>query len=884
MESKQMNAQSSTAGKTRRAPLRPTRLAWLAVTVTLLASEPRACGQADVKEAIEWFDTLGRPDLAKVEFVKVATGEFSAPKGRPPVKQFQPAFLLATEGESFKILTLGLKTEWYTTRRHGNEMTEVGYEPVDLKAAMAEYLKSLSKLEKDSPEIAQMFGHYVSDTERFVLARACERRGLADEARTLFRNVKSELLTRRIEKAESFRQDVIDHMAHGPLSEIIFAFEDPKVTRRELLARFEKFIKDYPGPEKFKDGEQPADNFSVGMFGVGYHQVTARSYVRVLKKMVAEDEERARRPLKPEAQMTRDERIADLIYQLRDQQEKPLSEWPAFESGPAAELIKIGFLAVPKLIAALDDRRLTRVLHHYGVNLGMGSQVVTVGFCAWRILSTLAGQEFIGEGSDDAIRAWWADIQKKGEKQALVDAVASGGPVIGRRAEMLVEEYPDAALNALAKGIADAKSDEVRSWLVRAVGNLKGDAATALLREQLNLPALSVRLAAARALAKRSVYDGVAPMIEVWRNSAAKSPEDEYDLDEVIRFLAGCGRPEAIKALGVGLLERNKIQQANAIEALRYYVQDGKTPPPPAVASARDEVLVSELSNTERSGTAGNWSEDESQVNYPRFCDLAAFHLAELWKLKPPFRFHSPLLTRERYRIDLINIWRERQGQPPLPVPAPRTVKRLPDALVNPKLDALLAAANDRERVRAIRAVEELGLPALPAVRELLASMAEDNPAHAELKKAASRLACIVTAVEVSRSSARPDDSTRKLLASLKGRPLNVAGLAEFALKYTKDLPAGVVGLALAIDREGDDSGITLTFSLVKGDYDRRHFNTAESVEVDGQSIYGSGSSGVTPDLRDELNKKLQRAFELGPEKQVSGRASIVSLRARRDD
>ncbi len=865
-----MSAQTSHAGTTHCDHVRRATITRLTVAVALIASGSRACGQDDFKPAVAWFDSLGYPDVSKVELVKVATGQLSYAWNKPPEKEYRPAFLLATEDESFKVLTFGLQTEWYT-----KVGASVGYEPADLKRAAAEYLQSLTK-PQDSDEYERFLGIRISDTELFVLAYACAKRGLADEAKALSAHLKSELRSRRVEKAESLRQGVIDHLAYLPLFRFEQAFQDPKVTRAELLARFEKFIRDYPGPK-------PRTPWGMPETYVG-HQATARWYSAILKKMVAEDRERARKPPKPESQMTREERIAELIYRLRDQHGRPADDYGAFDSGPAHELVKIGLPAVPQLIAALDDDRLTRIVWFSGVNNFASSEVVTVGFCAHLIIQKLAGRQFYDEDQREAIRAWWEDIEKKGEKQALVDAVAAAGPRLMGRPEMLVEKYPDAAGDALAKGIANAKDDEMRAFLVGVLGGVKGDGATALLRQQLKSPALRVRLETAKALTARGLDDGVAPMIEVWQRAAAADEE----LDALISYLARCGRLEAMKALGAGLHDRSGRVQVEVIEHVGNMDYERKDAVSFALASARDELLVQELANTERSHITSSWG-DEPQVKYPRVCDLAAFYLAQFWKPKQPFRFYSPLLTRERYRTELINVWRERQGQPPLPLPGPRTVKRLPDSAIGPKLDAVLAAKNDAERKGAIQAIEELGLTALPAVREFLAGVPEQHPAHAALKKTAARLAAVVSAVEFTKASARPDERTQKLLDAYKGKPLNMAGLFQFARVFTKALPTGIAGLIVAIDREGDDSGVMLTFTLVKGDQPRSDFGTSHSVDIDGRFAYASGSGasyeqGVRPGLWDELTEHLQHGFDLGPEHQVAGGARIVLRTPKRDD
>jgi len=361
-------------------------------------------------------------------------------------------------------------------------------------------------------------------------------------------------------------------------------------------------------------------------------------------------------------------------------------------------------------------------------------------------------------------------------------------------------------------------------------------------------------------------------MIGEWRRLA---PSVREDLNHLIRYLANCGHPDAIKALGSDLLSRNRLQQFDIIEHVGNLGRDDKNSLPFAVLKARDEVLVQALDNTDRSGTGGHWG-SERQVDDPRYCDLAAYYLSVLWKMRQPFDFHSSLLTRERYRTDLINTWRQRQGLPRLPDPPLHQVKRLPDAVVGPRLDALVAATNDQERQKAVAAIEQLGLPALPAAREFLETTKPDHPAQIELRKMVLRLACVVREIEFSRFSAQPEKETQETLVSFKGKPLDISGLARLALKITDPLPKGVEGFVVEIDREGDDSGVVLKVTLVKGDRRRGTFNTGESVRVEGRFVMGVGSSFSRGHaIWQDFKSALQKAFDLGPEKNVFGRASI---------
>src|SRR5262249_41961264 len=158
---------------------------------------------------------------------------------------------------------------------------------------------------------------------------------------------------------------------------------------------------------------------------------------------------------------------------------------------------------------------------------------------------------------------------------------------------------------------------------------IKGDGPVPILRKQLKSPALRIRLAAAEGLSRRGIDDGVRPMIDEWRRLAPSAQKDSNDVDDLVKFLINSCRPEAIKALGVELLSRNRLLQFHIIDRVGYLGRDDKDPLPFAVANARDELLVQALANTDRSGVLGSWG-SQRQIDDPRCCDLAAYYLSVL--------------------------------------------------------------------------------------------------------------------------------------------------------------------------------------------------------------------------------------------------------------
>src|SRR5262249_50728652 len=157
-------------------------------------------------------------------------------------------------------------------------------------------------------------------------------------------------------------------------------------------------------------------------------------------------------------------------------------------------------------------------------------RVLRVGDCARIIVEHISGRSFDNSMTSNdpvarekqvaetkmKIQAWWAEFQKKGEERMLIEATVAGNWDSVASAKMLQERYPQAALDALNKGIAAAKEPWVQRYLTEIAAKLNGDQVVISLRRQLKAETLMARVAAARALRERGINDGVRPMIEEW--------------------------------------------------------------------------------------------------------------------------------------------------------------------------------------------------------------------------------------------------------------------------------------------------------------------------------------------------------------------------------
>src|SRR5207249_3824033 len=111
--------------------------------------------------------------------------------------------------------------------------------------------------------------------------------------------------------------------------------------------------------------------------------------------------------------------------------------------------------------------------------------------------------------SKKRVEAWWAELLKKGERQVLIEGTVKGDWDSMASGRLLRQKYPDAALDALPKGIAAASDEWVKTDLTRSLAELKSPAAVAALRAQLKAPTLRGRVAAASELSALGHADGV---------------------------------------------------------------------------------------------------------------------------------------------------------------------------------------------------------------------------------------------------------------------------------------------------------------------------------------------------------------------------------------
>jgi hypothetical protein len=881
----------------------------LCCLVLFFASARPLRAQELSKSDLEWFATLGFPDLSKSKLVNVATGGAWSQGGGPMRKSYRPGFLLANDGKKFTVFALDLCTQSYEVSAAGEpELQRVGYEEFNLRMSVENYLKSLL-LPDNAEDYQQFLGQSLSDPlELFVLAHACYRQGCVEQAEKLLSQVHRQFARSTGGRlAKSLHQLLADEIAKQLMFRADRGFSDTSVSREDLLAQFERILKLFP------EGEHPPGYKFEPVFrwNTGSHEFMARYYVRRLKKMVAEDEEKARKPARPQKELSKKECIAELIFRLRDQTGQqwsipgscdiflPLLGETKEGNTPAQALAKFGYDAVPQLIEALDDERFCRASECDRWSW----RVLCVGDCARQIIERISGRSFGSNYAESPakltielaetkkkIESWWAEFQKKGEKQMLIEATQSGDWHSTRAAEMLQERYPEATLEAIAKGVTAAEDDWTVQSLIRTAAKLKGAATLGFLKDQMKAKRLIARVAAARELWERADPNAVPAMIAEWQSLKVTSGRHSWNDGprELISFLAHCDRPEAVRALGKDLIQRDRDTRLNVIEEVARLTEDpspatGGRKLSPEVIAARDELLMRALDDTERYWGMSSGRNGKG-IHNPRLCDLAAWEVANTWKMPDAFDISASLRIRDRQRIELQNVWRKKQGMKLLAVSEAKKIDRLPDAAIQPLLQALLYAPNDAQRQQARQLIEVAGLPALPAAKELLAKISKDHPAFAELQKAVNRLACVVGEVKLGKDSAEPSKEFKEKMEALKDRPLEMRELIDLYVSVVKALPPGVSGVDISMEREGDDTGIVMEITLVKGKVAGPvlglWWKHDEWINTDGQGTHGvlghcNNDLAVSGDTLDEYTRSLQREFDRGPEKSILARSCL---------
>ena len=405
--------------------MKPRAAAIVAVLCITVSMVPAPSAQTspltrDDRDLFKWFDGLGyTPDLTDKALVAIETGFFTLGDGTDRVPQRLLGFLLSESAEGFVVHLTTATDARYVRSGPTSSMGAVGFTRLNLRATadvMARWAREpgAAALPPNIPR------YWRTQLTLFMLARASAAAGFDELAHEL---VAASQVAERLEgSAYTLKQELSGTIANQRVAASFAAFEHGG-TRVAFRDEIKRLVLNFPQAD-FAKTEASA----------------GREMARELDRMIGEDASHAKRP--PPATLQGRARIAELIFLLRDQHgpQRTMPGYPDFVCGwalsedarraceavdsPVRQLINFGPAAVPQLIGALDDTRMTRAVHYY--RAGLPTQVLRIGDCALQILETISGQRFTSVAAPlhtlsknerktlkDNVNKWWEMVRGK---------------------------------------------------------------------------------------------------------------------------------------------------------------------------------------------------------------------------------------------------------------------------------------------------------------------------------------------------------------------------------------------------------------------------------------------------------------------------------------
>lgn len=804
-----------------------------------------------VRSDFEWFQTLGFPDVKSCPYVRVATGYWSQTgDDSSRSNHYENSFLLTTNGNVFKVLTAELSVETFTNTPDSTpEYSRVGFEVLNIRK---EVQAEIQRLEQPPSQkgFFRLFGSKANEqTETFALAWACWRKGLDRDARRLYDQAETMLrpypktggltLRKKLlvawEKLQekwreltsknnnqqpklTLRQMVEKDLATATIWRATLAFEDKSITRPLLLEQFKAFLRRYPGSK---------------------HEEIAKDTVKTLEQMTAEDQ--AHVPVEPFKLLSLpvENRVRELIFELRDQNGQQISQPGSCNifmdrqrstNTPAHQLVRIGYAAVPQLIEALDTKTLTRSVTYWR-DFTFSHHVLTVGDCAQAILGQITGRSFyVHDGSTNkppggpsprrkAAEAWWADFQRKGEKQMLTETVSAGSMDAPQAANLLCQKYPEAALEPLIRGIQACNTTWTRTQLLQSLASLGGNDSIQFLRQEMtNSPYLEARVEAAYGLRKQAKAETISAMIAEWENLPEPngSNDDNDGVQRLMQFLVTSDSVDAVSVLSNGLASQPVHLRYEVVEQIgedfQYDIGHEMKPFSAATLEAQEAFLVSELHDTEeRTGLGGS----RNGINYsdPRICDMAAWYLSERWPGRYRFDIRKSLRSREVQRITCLNTWRH---------------------------------------------AHNLSLEPLP---------------NTNLPKVAREHSTWVMQIEFATNGVAPQPALTARLEQLKGKPLRSDDVVKLLCDFVKNLEPNAAGLQIIASKDDDLTGVQMMVRLTPNPppSSSDNWQMNEGVTCGNENLLSSAGGGTgnayqETETWNDLAEAIQKAASAPPE------------------
>ena len=573
----------------------PLHTAAMLLVLGLIASAgPHPAPPEELPAAIAWFNGLTIPDVAGKPYVEVVRERYPTTGGKLYEEKHR-GFLIAEDEKTWTLMPDGTAPPgkfWPLPRAveklwamriakpQGKPLpgASADKKTLDLHAVAAE-ICAAAAVDPEAGNNAPFdrCNRAGGCSAVFLLARFCERNGLAGAARDLDRaalslpmetsqhSVRDPANPRR-DRTFSLRENIEWELGWVLLRRTLAAFADESVPRSELLARVDQLVREFPGMQDIE---------------------RARKLQATLRLMVGEDA----RPLRDEKEielLTPAAQAGEWVLRLRDQTEQKhggfasggkvgviepgahatgARDYQREDKRPAQRLLDLGHAAVPALIEALSDTRFTRTLQYFNFQPTL-PEVVTVADCAEEIIGRISGRSFWWErvsakgGAErgtpadgrPAVEKWWRDLNEHGENAGMAEAIRRGDQSSSEQARRLFERDPAAAAAALPIGIANAETPWIRVTLVERLARVPGDGALTLLRKEMAQGRwMQSRVAAARVLHRRGGEEAVEAMLAEWQRWKPVPGAQRHSADDtsesLVEFLISIGRADGVRAL-----------------------------------------------------------------------------------------------------------------------------------------------------------------------------------------------------------------------------------------------------------------------------------------------------------------------------------------------
>jgi hypothetical protein len=614
-------------------------------------SKPVTATAAMAAQLFRWFDKYGVSDDLRGQIVRLERREWDSSRG-PKTR----GLLYAIKQQPAGGQVLYLDFDFHLRKR--SDFTHV-FE-VSASEAMREELRHQESFRLKPPSWDEPWRQWTGPMPAMIWARTAALHGESDLSMQFMHQAL------RLAWGGPLLPVFQDQMGRLQIRRIIHSFADSRIPWRDQQRALERFCRLFP------------DDPSVP---------TCKWLIKAMDATVAADRSRKSR-----------EPIDMLIDELAHEDDpNMIDDWAG---GAEGRLWDLGFRAMPKLIAALDDHRLTHCLEGSEVFQDVAAQVYSVKTRAIKVIQTLTGEKFgvsayQGSPAVDAaiaaakprVQAWWNANGKQllaGEKEMLVHQVEEGETFWKRR---LAIGYPATFITTyrrMLRKMEPARRDEIAWHLMEMPREVVVPIATVMLKDE---PSLATRLAAASLLKPYQPEVCLAAMMSEWERPRAAGDPNLYGVADYLLNTRSVAAVRAVRrhfgrldAEGRSLVVygwapgsrfgEDRAKARDAILEARY-------------GAYRDEVEALLVSALVDRAMAKSWiwpENEERGVWLPgrRVCDMAAATLARAFPKRYGGRILQSLWERDsRYR-SMANSWRSAHRQPQLPLLQPYPIRPMP--------------------------------------------------------------------------------------------------------------------------------------------------------------------------------------------------------------